>query len=58
MAENIGERYESTWSEPIEPLEDEEKMFPEGEETSEAEEQEEIRDIDFSINDIVSYERT
>ena len=52
MAENIGEQYETTWSEPIEPLEDAEKMFPEGEETNEAEEQEEIRDIDFSINDI------
>ena len=30
MAENIGEQYETTWSEPIEPLGDAEEMFPEG----------------------------
>ena len=52
MAENIGEQYETTWTEPIEPLEDAEKMFPEGDETDESAEQETIRDIDFSINDI------
>ena len=51
MAENIGEQYETTWSEPIEALEDAEKMFPEGE-TDEAAEKETIRDTDFSINDI------
>ena len=52
MAENIGEQYETTWSEPIEALEDAEKMFPEGEEPDEAAEKETIRDTDFSINDI------
>ena len=52
MAENISEQYKTTWSEPIESLEDAEKLFPEEEETNEAEEQEEIRDIDFSINNI------
>ena len=35
MAENMGEQYETTWTEPIEPLEDAEKMFPEGDETDE-----------------------
>ena len=52
MAENIGEQYETTWSEPIEPLGDVEEMFPEGEETDEAAEKDTIRDIDFSINNI------
>ena len=52
MAENIGEQYESTWTEPIEPLEDAEKMFPEGDETDKSAKQGTIRDIDFSINDI------
>ena len=52
MAENIGEQYEATWSEPIEALEDAEKMFSEGEEPDEAAEKETIRDTDFSINDI------
>lgn len=54
MAENIGEQYETTWSEPIEPLEDAVKMFPEGDETDEAAEKATIRDIDFSIGDIES----
>ena len=52
MAENIGEQYETTWSEPIEPLDDAEKMFPDGEETDESAEQGTIRDINFNINDI------
>ena len=52
MAENIGEQYETTWSEPIEPLEDVEKMFSEEKETNEATEEETISDIDFSIGDI------
>ena len=36
----------------MEPLEDAEKMFPEGDEADESAEQGTIRDIDFSINDI------
>ena len=52
MAESIGEQYETTWSEPIEPLGDAEEMFPEGEETDEAAEKDTIMDIDFSINNI------
>ena len=51
MAENIHEQYETTWSEPIEPLEEAAKMFPDEEETEEITEQT-VRDIDFNINDI------
>ena len=51
MAEIIHDQYETTWSEPIEPLEEADKMFPDEEETEETTDQT-IRDIDFNINDI------
>ena len=52
MSEIIHDQYETVWSEPMEPLEDGEKMFPETDGTGETTNQEKIRDIDFSIEDI------
>ena len=52
MAEIVSDQYVTVWSDPLEPLEDADTMFPDMEETEEATDQETIRDIDFSIEDI------
>ena len=52
MSEIIGDQYETVWVEPLEPLEEAAKMFPDEKGEEETTDQETIRDIDFGIEDI------
>ena len=52
MSEIISDQYETVWVEPLEPLKEAAKMFPDEEGKEETTDQETIRDIDFGIEDV------